>query len=312
MLRVDPRAKTDWLNRILCSSVPKEDLSETPCPVCRSNERRLLITERGYPLWKCLACTHVYISPRPSERWLGELYSSTYMPDSENEQDWEQYLDGVFESTARAIAAYQPQRGDLLDVGTGFGGFLVRAEKDGWRLHGIEPNESAFAVAQQRLGNRAQLQKSIFETAELQPESFDGIIMMNVIEHVRDPLAICERAFQLLRPGGFLGLRWPQMATTNLLRHRLRGSRESNRAIIGAPVHLHDYTRASMERLFTNTGYHDLRHAWAGTRRQPHLGFKARIAAGLTTAVAQATHLFSGGRLITPVIARLTLGRKPA
>ncbi|MCH8839604.1 MAG: class I SAM-dependent methyltransferase [Planctomycetes bacterium] len=233
------------------------------------------------------------------------------MPDSETEADWEQNLDRIFEGTTRAIRRYHPEGGDLLDVGAGFGGFLVRAAQDGWRLHGVEPNAAAFAVMRKRLGDRASLQQSIFETADLEPQSYDGIVMMNVIEHIREPLEYCRRAYDLLRPGGFLGLRWPQMSAKNLLRERIKGSQDSDRVVIGAPIHLHDYTRHSMEKLLENSGYCDIRHAWAGTRRLPNLSLKSRFAAELATIVAKSSHYLTGGRKITPFIARLSLGRKP-
>lgn len=307
----DDRSQRDWIDRIRRSSVPSDELVETNCPVCGRAERRELIVERGYPLWKCLACSHVYISPRPSERWIGGLYSTSYMPDTDTETDWEQDLDRIFEATARAIRDYHPGGGDLLDVGAGFGGFLIRAREDGWRLHGIEPNAAAFAVAKRRLGNSAALQESMFETAELEPGSYDGIVMMNVIEHVCEPLETCRRAYELLRPGGFLGLRWPQMSTKNLLRERLKGSKATDRAVIGAPLHMHDYTRRSMETLLTRSGFEGVRHAWAGTRRLANPSIKARLGGAVTTGVAYAVHQLTGGRRITPIVARLSLGRKP-
>ncbi len=300
-----------WIERIHCSSVPLEDLSDTACPVCESTDRQQLIEERGYPLWRCKWCTHVYISPRPSQSWLADLYSSEYMPDSDDGQSWEVYLDRIFEASARAILAYHPQRGDLLDVGTGFGGFLIRAEQDGWRLHGLEPNSSAFAVAKDRLRDRAVLYETIFEEADLAPGSYDGIVMTNVIEHVREPLDICRRAYTLLRPGGFLGLRWPQTSWITLNRARLAGISRTDNPIIGAPIHLHDFQRRSMELLMHRAGFVDIKHAWSSTRRQPKQSLPKATVVKLLTAVAYGTHCVTGGRRMTPFVARLTLGRKP-
>lgn len=304
-------ATEKWIKRVHCTSVPPEHLSETMCPICGGEERRQLIEERGYPLWKCRDCTHVYISPRPSQQWLAELYRSAYMPDSDNENAWECYLDRIFEASSRAILRYHPARGDLLDVGAGFGGFLARAAKDGWRLHGLEPNASAFAVAKQRLGDDVELQQSLFEDAELQKESYEAIIMTNVIEHVREPIAICRRAFELLRPGGFLGLRWPQMSWLELKRLGRVPNGKTNRAVIGAPVHLHDFNRKSVELLFSNTGFTDVEHAWSGTRRYDKQSWRRAFLENLATRFAHGTHVLSRGRFITPFIARLSLGRKP-
>jgi len=233
------------------------------------------------------------------------------MPDSNSEEAWEGALNDIINTTANAILKYRPECGDLLDVGAGFGGFLARAAQDGWKLHGIEPNDSAIAVARDRLGNAANLQQAIFETANLQPKSYDCIVMMNVIEHVREPLEIARRAMELLRPGGCLALRWPQMVFMNRWRNRLRLKRQVNRIVVGAPLHLHDYTRNSMETLYRRGGFVDVCHSWAGTREVRSARLPFRLGAQLLKTAVRSVHTTTGGRCIFPFFARLTLGRKP-
>ena len=75
-------------------------------------------------------------------------------------------------------------------------------------------------------------------------------MLINVIEHVKNPVDICERAFELLRPGGCLVIRWPQFA--------YRGS------LSAAPEHLHGFTGQSIATLFNKLGFINVRDYWAG------------------------------------------------
>ncbi len=278
------------------SDIPDSELSETFCPVCGDQRKKFVFKDREYLVWKCKRCRHIYVSPPPSEAVLADYYTTSFMPQTEDENVYERGLFRIYDAAARAIAKSMPQRGVLLDVGSGFGGFLNRAAKDGWQLWGVEPNESAFVVCQRRLGEKVHLQKCSFEKADFAPSSFDGIVMLNVIEHVRDPLKICKYAFEILRPGGCLALRWPQ--------------RFYNRKLT-PPAHLHSFTRRSMETLFRSTGFTEVREHWASTQDYRKYGFKKYLQATILRYAARIFFTCTLGKLQIPLVSRLTLGRKP-
>ena len=286
------------------AEIPDEGLEGVNCPMCGHEDPKWLFEEEGYPVWRCRGCGHIYVWPQPSEQALSEYYQSQYYSQSEDSaEDWEDLRTDIVRLTVRAIGRYHPRRGDLLEVGSGFGGFLLAAIGDGWRVEGIEPSASAVAAARRRFGDDVRLQQTIFEQAQLAPDSFDCVVMLNVIEHVRDPVGVCRRVHELLRAGGCLALRWPQSVFLNRLRRRPR--------LLGVPEHLHDFTRRSIGRLYQVAGFTDVRQAWSGTRKslggRRGLGLLPLRAVKL---VAYALHKLSGGRCVTPFVARLALGRK--
>jgi len=282
--------------RFLMSNISDSELTETHCPVCGHEQRKFMFTCRDYPVWRCGGCDHIYVSPVPSEAVLADYYATGYLPETEDEKIWEARLYRVYNAAAKAIAEFMPQRGDLLDVGAGFGGFLERAAKNGWRLWGVEPSESAFLACKKRFRERAQLQQASFESARFAPASIDCIIMLNVIEHLRDPLRTCKRAFEILRPGGCLALRWPQNSFSKKL---------------AAPAHLHVFTRYSMETLFHNAGFTEVRECWADTQDYRYYGLKKYLPATILRCVARAFLACTLGKRQIPFVTRLTLGRKP-
>ena len=261
------------------------------CPICGDKRRKFLFVDKGFPVWRCLQCSHMYVSPQPSRYDMANFYTtrSTYGL-------YERHRFRLYDAAARAIVKYMPHRGDLLDVGCSFGGFMSRAAKDGWTLSGIEPSVSGFMVCQKRFGAQALLQQVSFEQAQLTSSSFDCVVMLNVIEHVHEPRKICKRAFQILRPGGCLVLRWPQY---------------SFRRRIHAPSHLHGFTRRSIERLFRLTGFTDVREYWADIVDYRDVGFKRHLRDTALRLMARAVFCCTFGKHQIPFVSRLTLGRKP-
>jgi SAM-dependent methyltransferase len=281
---------------ISLSKIPTSELSEIFCPICDCQQRKLLRKEREFPIWRCKRCRHIYVSPQPSEAVLFDYYAKGFMPKTEDENIYEGRLNRVYDSIAKAIVKFIPQRGDLLDIGAGFGGFLCRAEKDGWNLIGIELSDSAFEVCQRRLGNKVQILKVPFEKADLPHNSVDCIVMLNVIEHLRDPVNVCKRAFQILRPGGCLALRWPQHIYNQNL---------------APPAHLHEFTRYSIEELFRVSGFTEITEYWTEIQDYRNQGYKKYLQAKILRLLAKIFFTCSFGKRQIPFVTRLTLGRKP-
>ncbi len=246
---------------LLRSAVPLLDQQPTNCPICLSGVRRLVANEHEWPIWQCHSCTHVYISPQPSAHWLAEWYRDDYLPDTNDCDMYEGSRRRIYPVVAQALTHYHGGPGDLLDVGAGFGGLMVSAARLGWHPTGVEPSGTALRVAQQRLGAGVPLIHGSLDMAGLPCASFDGVTMLNVIEHVRDPLAVCRQAFDLLRPGGCLALRCPPRLACY---PRWARSRWFCGVVISAPEHLHEYTWRSLHDLMRRAGFEDLRFYWPG------------------------------------------------
>ena len=103
----------------------------------------------------------------------------------------------------RSVAGPAPDL--LLDVGAGTCGFLasvLRATSlPAERVLGIEWNERAAAVGRGRGVPVATADLGKIAAAPL-PRSPDAITMLDVLEHVEDPVAALEDLFQVCRPGG--------------------------------------------------------------------------------------------------------------
>ncbi len=94
-----------------------------------------------------------------------------------------------------------PGPGRILDVGTGRGGFVLRARSQQIEAYGLDSERSAVG-----LWHRDGVPGVLADAFALPfiPESFDIIRLKEIIEHVEDPRALVEAARALLRADGYI------------------------------------------------------------------------------------------------------------
>ena len=104
------------------------------------------------------------------------------------------------------IAGSKREGASLLDIGCDTGSLLcVARDEFGMQVTGLEISERAAEVARSRHGLNVMV--GTMESAV--PECFDYITMIDLIEHVSDPLALLKSARRLLRAGGRLYIMTP-------------------------------------------------------------------------------------------------------
>jgi SAM-dependent methyltransferase len=101
----------------------------------------------------------------------------------------------------------------VLDVGCGDAGVLIAFAEAGAEAHGIEPFEPSVVrgrVRAEEHGVRLELQGGVGETLPFPDESFDLVLLDNVLEHVQERERTLNEIHRVLRPGGILYLVTPK------------------------------------------------------------------------------------------------------
>ncbi len=110
-----------------------------------------------------------------------------------------------------AALAAAPHVRSLLDVGAA-AGLLVKLARDrGLEAEGVEPSESLVATAKRLHG--VELRKGSIPNAALAGRRFDAVFLVDVIEHVADPVGLLRSAAELVAPGGILLVVTPDVAS---------------------------------------------------------------------------------------------------
>jgi SAM-dependent methyltransferase len=101
---------------------------------------------------------------------------------------------------------------DLLEVGCGTGEFLMAAQQAGHRVVGLDLSEEAVTYTRRRRPG-LDLRCATLDSNDLHPESFDVVAAFHVVEHVPDPVDLLRQMTRLLRPGGLVYIRVPNLNT---------------------------------------------------------------------------------------------------
>jgi len=211
----------------------KEDLEYVHCDFCGADDYTKRYEKRGFWMVQCNTCSLVYTNPRLKQEKIAALYDADYFQGHGFDKSID-YVKDVKEHTKKddytledwdsdTILALlsetpNPKPYTLLEVGCGTGVFLDKARKHGFDVQGMELSEYAANFVRQ-MG--IPVETNAIEDAHYPEESFDAIVMREVIEHLEHPLESLRTVHSWLKPGGVLF-----MATGNYdcPERKLRGS----------------------------------------------------------------------------------------
>lgn len=158
----------------------------------------------------------------------------------------------------REMLAFMPTDARLfLDVGCGTGAFgaLLRGTLPNARVVGIEMVPNAAAQARENLD---QVIEGAVETAigNLEDGSFDCIVCNDVLEHLIDPWDILRRLHNALRPDGSVVASIPNVRHFPVFKNYFfEADWKYEKWGVMDRTHLRFFTKSSVVRLFTETGY---------------------------------------------------------
>jgi 2-polyprenyl-3-methyl-5-hydroxy-6-metoxy-1,4-benzoquinol methylase len=237
------------------------------CCVCRSKSVR---AEPFYYSWRsrrwwivrCAACTHRFVYPFLTRAEQEVVYDDNYFTAN---GDW---VEGVWplgyvqaepnvrKEAAEILDMLPRRRGRLLEIGCAGGFFLDEARKRGFDVAGIELNATMAAHARTTLGlNVIQGRIEDIDSGSLR-QSFDIIVLMDVLEHIPDPRALFHKISDWLAPEADLLIRGPlhndPIAEAKEWIRRLMGIQKE---LPGYPLDVNGFTKKSLTRLLGQFGF---------------------------------------------------------
>ena len=254
------------------------------CHLCGSPRSRRVLAKFGLIIVKCRRCGLVYVNPRLTEREVMKRYTAGY------------FFDEYLPSLAASRTGYDPAvirdhyttfvelsrvfagpGKKLLDIGSGAGFFLKAVEGIGWQAEGVELSETAAAYAKDVVHVRTWAGK--IEETNLPSDEYGLVTMLDILEHLFDPIAVLREVHRVLKPGGALIVLTPDF---NSLSRRVYGRQW---AVLTPAEHLFYFTEKTLGRMLEEAGFRvqGIRTQWGlnpeathdkGTRR--YRNWKAR------------------------------------
>lgn len=139
------------------------------------------------------------------DRWTGHMHWR------KNYDRWRE--DRIWQEDGQAPRLLQIEREAgiatgkrILDVGSGMGGFLVAAARNGIHAVGIEPNDAYCAITRlrgERYGLTPPVVRAVGERLPFPDRTFDIVLAQDILEHVQDPRTTLHEIRRTLRDDGF-------------------------------------------------------------------------------------------------------------
>lgn len=162
-----------------------------------------------------------------------------------------------YNNARRDIVAALPDdpTASILELGCGTGDTGALASRKGkcGRYVGIEMFEPAALQARNVL---TAVHVGDVSTVELPyaPETFDALVMSEVLEHLVDPDSVLERLLSLIKPGGLVFASSPNVAHWRLVRNLVFGRFDYEAAGVMDRTHLRWFTPTSYAAMFERAG----------------------------------------------------------
>lgn len=248
------------------SNMKENNRSPSGCLACSCRNTNKFIVENGYDIYRCGNCGLLFVHPIPDMDALKELYRDVHQ--KLTPEMWKHHSAHVFASVIEQIKHVKPS-GKSLDVGAGSGDFVELMAANGYDALGIEIAEEPVREAKERGINMIQ---GVLSHAGFEANSFDIVTLWWVLEHVADPFAMLAEASRILKIGGLLAFRVPNIRFIlqfQCLRHisvHLPGSSGSHMInpvshkhsffeILAAPYHLWGYTQDAVRIMLARLGF---------------------------------------------------------
>ena len=184
------------------------------CPVCESASiepvnspshslplasHHFMITDARYgttgPLFRCGECTFLFaLLPEDPIQYYSTMVDGEY-------EDGRHYRSVQQQRLLARLLRTRPNLQTLLDVGAGTGMLVEVAGTKGIEATGIEPSEWASEKARERGLN---VLTGTLPHPSLSESRFDAITLIDVIEHVVDPVGLVKTCSTYLGPNGVL------------------------------------------------------------------------------------------------------------
>ncbi len=226
--------------------------SKDSCRLCGAGGARLLFESHGFPIMECRECGVTFTAHVDGAKRARDLYAHEYY---ERARDYANSLRSKAETGGRdaqeivnlARRFCKQEVGRVLDVGCGGGGLLRAFHDANWDCYGIEPSGEMAEWTRERV--RCCVFSGLLDEYEQEPNSFDVVTAIHVLEHATAPRRFLERCSALLRPRGIIILEVPDF-----------GSRAARRqggewVPLYPEVHLYHFTKSSLTRSLRESGF---------------------------------------------------------
>ncbi|WP_288550706.1 class I SAM-dependent methyltransferase [uncultured Brachyspira sp.] len=176
------------------------------CYLCDyEGDMKIKSNVNGSNILLCPNCTLEFMYPQTSDEELSKIYSGKNYPTCSFDNGIKEnpitlMKRKTFNKVLKKILPYC-NYGNLLDIGCSSGLLLEEAKLLGFEPYGIEISEYASSIAKKRIGSE-RIYNGTLESSNFNKNFFNVITMIDLIEHVRNPVETLKKIRNILNSTG--------------------------------------------------------------------------------------------------------------
>jgi 2-polyprenyl-3-methyl-5-hydroxy-6-metoxy-1,4-benzoquinol methylase len=181
----------------------------TKCPICDADAANAPQHRAQTDIVKCPSCNLVYLRTHPDHEQT-MLYYQQYA-DDHSHMRLPKNFDDIRTSGLRRdyfmqqLMEFAKPPGKMLDIGCGWGAFMVNAREKGFTPQGIDVCYKAANFSNSVLGIPTTCDELL--DCAIDADSLDVIVAIHTFEHLSKPAEVLSRVCKLLKVGGiFAGI----------------------------------------------------------------------------------------------------------
>ncbi|WP_433747784.1 class I SAM-dependent methyltransferase [Paenibacillus amylolyticus] len=147
---------------------------------------------RDIDIYHCNSCGHTQIPSHINESYYEEYSMGSF---------WGASFKSVREQQVERLSLLAPSNNKFLDIGCGVGHYLELAQKYFIEIQGVEPSSSSVLIAREKGFN---VTHDFFHQGLSFDSGFDVITLIEVLEHLEDPLEMIKQAATHLKENGVM------------------------------------------------------------------------------------------------------------
>ncbi|HKO97131.1 MAG TPA: class I SAM-dependent methyltransferase [Pyrinomonadaceae bacterium] len=251
-------------------------------------------TGHTFRLMRCEACGFSQPDVLPTlPNYFDRMYDQHWSPEWIEQEFTARYKDDIFADVLRGLSTRLPiSNRRLLDIGAHVGRFIHIAHEHGWQSEGVELNPRTSAYAQKKTGLPVHQVNAQQLAAE--GHTYSAITMLDVLEHIPDPVKLLGELRNLLDEDGWLVVKVP-CGPNQLMKENLRSRLKPGYRVSVADnlVHINHFSPRSLRQALLRAGFTNIDM----TIGMPEL---APVNGSLRSALSKAFRLgvYHAGRLI--------------
>lgn len=278
------------------------------CPTCGKNNIKKLIFERddGINFFRCLSCNIEYSSPRLKEKELLRLYQNEDWKDLKDYENWtyENWKSSkathyhLVAKNVELVKKYIGTGSRVLDLGCDIGLTIRWLIEEGYKSEGIEVSKIGFNIAKNKtkvLVHNCQIQDVSFNY------KFDGILVLDVLEHLYDPVNVLNQANRTLKTNGLIFIHVPNHQGISVrfkkLLHKLRLKKSFKH--FGFPAHIYNFDKKSLTKILGKAGFEVIHfESWPRSMTEGKLNLFNRVPVSIISKFALSDYIICVARKI--------------